>query len=179
MMFLHGSGQRGNDLEKVKDHGPPKLVESDPTFPFILLSPQCPEGERWDPEKLYPLILEVMKKYRVDRSKVYLTGLSMGGFGTWDFACAHPELFAAIAPVCGGGDAWVARKLVNVPVWVFHGEDDTAVPIQRSEAMVAALEKAGGKVKFSRFENTGHNAWSKAYAGDDLYNWFLSFHLAK
>lgn len=176
MLFLHGAGERGTDLSKVKKHGPPKLVETDPAFPFILVSPQCPEGERWDHEKLYSFLLNIIDRYRVDRSRIYLTGLSMGGFGTWDLACAHPELFAAIAPICGGGIPFEAKKLADIPVWVFHGEDDTIVPIQRSEEMVAALERAGGNVKFTRYKATGHDSWSRAYAGDELFTWFLSIH---
>ena len=175
ILFLHGSGERGDDLAKVKKHGLPKLVDEDPTFPFIVISPQCPEGQYWDADALHALTEAIIKKYRVDAGRLYLTGLSMGGYGTWNLAIKYPGLFAAIAPICGGGDHGQVHVLKDTPTWVFHGVTDPTVPIARSEEMVAALENAGGVVKFTRYENTGHQgAWTQAYADPELYRWFLS-----
>ncbi|MCX7003531.1 MAG: prolyl oligopeptidase family serine peptidase [bacterium] len=173
ILFLHGSGERGKDLSKVKIYGPPKRAEAETNFPFIVVSPQCPAEQWWDADALYALVQTIIKTYRVDTNRLYLTGLSMGGFGTWNMAMAYPRLFAAIAPVCGGGDAAKAATVRHIPVWVFHGADDPAVPVQRSEQMVAALQQAGGDVRFTRYEKTGHDSWTKAYNDPELYTWFL------
>ncbi len=173
ILFLHGSGERGTDLSKVKINGLPKLVETETNFPFIVVSPQCPEEQGWDTDALYALVQEITKTYRVDTNRLYLTGLSMGGFGTWNMAITYPKLFAAIAPVCGGGNPAKVAAVRHIPVWVFHGTDDTVVPIQKSEDMVTALQKAGGNVRFTRYEKTGHDAWTKAYSQPELYPWFL------
>lgn len=173
ILFLHGAGERGTDLNKVRNHSLPRKVDADPDFPFVVISPQCPVGQSWDPVVLHLLLVDSIEKYKIDESRVYLTGLSMGGYGTWALACEHPELFAAIAPICGGGTPGLANKLADIPTWVFHGEDDQAVPIQKSEEMVSALKNAGGDVRFTRFENTGHDSWTKAYSNDELYLWFL------
>ena len=125
MIFLHGSGERGSDLEKVKAHGPPKLIAAGKDFPFVVVSPQAPlNGKGWDVETLNGMLDEVMQKYHVDKTRVYLTGLSMGGGGTWSWATSNPERFAAIAPICGFGSPLSTRRLKNVPAWVFHGEKD-------------------------------------------------------
>ena len=154
MIFLHGAGERGNDLEKVKAWGPPKIAENDKKFSYVLISPQCPEGDWWTSfnqmENLHTLILEIINNYNIDNNRVYLTGLSMGGYGTWAMACEYPELFAAVAPICGGGQPRITRKMINIPVWVFHGAKDTVVPLSESEKMVEALKKYGGNVEFFR-----------------------------
>ena len=111
MIFLHGSGERGENLDLVKKNGPPSFVENRPDFPFILVSPQCPEGTWWEIEDLQAMLEKILDKYRIDRSRIYLTGLSMGGFGTWSWACKYPDQFAAIAPVCGGGEAIFADEI--------------------------------------------------------------------
>ena len=175
VLFLHGSGERGTDLEAVKKHGPPKLVAEGKQFPFILVSPQCPPEQWWDPFVLKGLLDDVQAKYHVDPDRVYVTGLSMGGFGTWDLARHYPDKFAAIAPICGGGDPQFVQALAHMPAWVFHGEDDPAVPIRRSEEMVDALKKAGDpEVKFTRYPGVGHDSWVKAYNDPELYEWLLS-----
>lgn len=174
LIFLHGSGERGNDLNKVKVWGPPSFVEQKPDFPFVVISPQCPEGEWWDVERLDALLSKLIKKYRIDPDRVYLTGLSMGGFGTWSWACSHPGRFAAIAPVCGGGEPLLADNLVNVPVWAFHGADDPVVPVSSTIAMTDALQKAGGEVKVSIYPGVGHDSWRQAYADENLYQWLLA-----
>jgi predicted peptidase len=173
MIFLHGAGERGNEIDKVKVHGPPKIVEQKKDFPFILVSPQCPEGKGWEPEEVIALLDEIQGKYKVDPDRVYLTGLSMGGFGTWETASQHPERFAAIAPICGGGRTFMARRLKNLPTWVFHGEKDNVVPIKRSEEMVDALKQAGGDVKFTRYPEAGHDSWTETYNNPALYDWLL------
>ncbi|MFP4549059.1 MAG: prolyl oligopeptidase family serine peptidase [Fidelibacterota bacterium] len=177
MIFLHGAGERGNDPEKVKMWGPPKIAEQDKNFPYVLISPQCPEGDWWSSftqlENLHTLINTITDEYNIDRSRIYLTGLSMGGYGTWALACEYPELFAAIAPICGGGQPRLTRKITNIPTWVFHGAKDEVVPISESEEMVEALENHGGTVKFTVFPNATHNSWSRAYNETDLLKWFL------
>jgi predicted peptidase len=174
ILFLHGAGERGDDLEKLKRHGPPKIAAADPTFPFIVVSPLCPEGGWWESAELAPLLDEVVARYPVDPDRVYLTGLSMGGFGAFDLAARVPDRFAAIAPMAGGGNPVLARRLKGVPVWVFHGEEDKTVPIRLDEQMVEALEAAGAEVRFTRYAGKGHTAWIEAYADPELYRWFLA-----
>jgi predicted peptidase len=176
ILFLHGSGERGTDLTKVKINGLPRRMETATNFPFIVVSPQCPEEQGWDTDALYALVQRIIKTCRVDTNRMYLTGLSMGGFGTWSMAMAYPDLFAALVPVCGGGNPAKAALVRHIPAWVFHGLDDPVVPIKKSEEMVAALEKAGGTVRFTRYEKTGHDAWTKAYGEPELFTWFLQQH---
>jgi predicted peptidase len=173
VIFLHGSGESGNDLNKVKVHGPPKLVETKGAFPFILISPQSP-GRGWNPDVLNGLLDAVIKEYRVDKDRVYLTGLSMGGYGTWTLAAAHPEKFAAIAPICGGGNPADAGKLAKLPAWVFHGAKDPTVALKRSEEMVEALKAAGGEPKFTVYPDAGHDSWTETYENPKFYEWLLA-----
>ena len=177
ILFLHGAGERGSDLELVKIHGIPKIVEQQKDFPFIAVSPQCPADKWWvDPwliEALNVLLEETIANYRVDESRVYLTGLSMGGFGTWALSMIYPEKFAAIAPICGGGMPWMAFRIKDVPAWAFHGAKDETVPIQRSEEVVEALRKIGGNIKFTIYPEAGHDSWTETYDNPELYEWFL------
>jgi predicted peptidase len=173
MLFLHGAGESGTDLTKVKQHGPPKIVETKKDFPFILVSPQS-SGRGWNADTLNALLDDVMQNYRVDPDRVYLTGLSMGGFGTWALAAAHPERFAAIAPICGGGNPRDAAKIKDLPIWVFHGAKDPTVPLRSSQAMVDALKEAKApEVKFTIYPDAGHDSWTETYNNPDLYKWFL------
>jgi predicted peptidase len=172
MLFLHGAGESGTNLAKVKTHGPPKIVDSKPDLPFILVSPQSP-GRGWNPDTLNALLDRIIRKYRVDKDRVYLTGLSMGGYGTWALAAAHPEKFAAIVPICGGGNPVDAKKLARVPIWVFHGAKDPTVPVDRSKEMVEAIRNAGGDVKFTIYPEAGHDSWTETYDNPQLYNWLL------
>ena len=174
MLFLHGAGERGSDVQKVKVHGPPKLVAQGKDLPFILVSPQCPQDQWWSPETLGALLDEIEKKYAVDQDRVYVTGLSMGGFGTWNLAAAFPNRFAAIAPICGGGAPRTTRQFRHVPAWVFHGAKDEVVPLRESELMVDALKAAGGNVRFTVYPEAGHDSWTEAYNTPELYEWFLS-----
>ena len=176
ILFLHGAGERGSDLDSVKRHGIPKIVETNPDFPFIVVSPQCPEDSWWTSElhTINGLIEEIVEKYQVDTSRIYLTGLSMGGFGTWSLASMYPERFAAIAPVCGGGEVrQILRSLVEMPIWTFHGQKDDVIPFSRSEEIVTALKKHGSSIKFTIYPEAGHDSWTKTYDNPELYKWFL------
>jgi predicted peptidase len=174
VIFLHGAGESGNELDKVKVHGPPKLVAQGKSFPFILVSPQSP-GRGWDPNLLDAWLDDLLSRYKVDPDRVYLTGLSMGGFGTWAWGTAHPERFAALAPICGGGNPREVAKIRELPIWVFHGAKDNTVPLRSSEAMVDALKEAGAKdVKFTVYPEAGHDSWTEAYNDPAFYEWLLA-----
>ncbi|MEI8374077.1 MAG: prolyl oligopeptidase family serine peptidase [Planctomycetota bacterium] len=173
MLFLHGAGERGDNLDIVKKHGPPKLIDGGKQFPLIVVSPQCPNGQNWEPFKLSLLIDEITEKYKVDQDRIYVTGLSMGGYGTWALAAHSPNRFAAIVPICGGGDPSRAKKIAHIPTWVFHGGKDTVVPFANSQKMVDTLEKNGGNVKFTIYPEAGHDSWTEAYDTPELYEWLL------
>ncbi len=175
LVFLHGAGERGDDLELVKKHGPPKLVEDGKDLPFIVVSPQCPSGEWWSskPLELTALIDEIVATQKVDESRIYLTGLSMGGFGTWMLAAYTPERFAAIVPICGGGEILATRALGKTPTWVFHGAKDPVVPLKRSEDMVEALKRVNKEVKFTVYPDAMHDSWTETYNNPELYTWLL------
>ena len=174
ILFLHGAGERGDDLEKIRRFGLPQLIEKQPDFPFIVVSPQCPAGTYWPRmvDDLNDMIERILEQYRVDRGRVYLTGMSMGGYGTFYLAMAHPEKFAALAPICGGDPSKVSR-IKHLPIWVFHGAQDNVVPIEESEIMVSALRKAGANVMFTVYPHAGHDSWTETYNNSELYEWFL------
>jgi predicted peptidase len=174
ILFLHGAGERGNDLDKVKALGPPKLVSEGKEMPFIIVSPPAPERSTWDPEALDALLGEIIGQYAVDESRIYLTGVSMGGAGTWRLASAHPERFAAIAPICGWGDASMAQRTGNIPTWVFHGAKDDVVPLQASLEMVDALKRRGNEARLTIYPETGHASWTETYNNPAVFEWFLS-----
>lgn len=174
MLFLHGAGERGDDLELVKKHGPPKLIAAGKDFPFIVVSPQCPKGRWWEPMELVALLDEISGKYKVDPDRIYVTGLSMGGFGSWRLAAYAPERLAAIAPICGGGETYWTKEFAHLPVWAFHGAKDAGVPLERSQAMVDALKKSGGEPKFTIYPDAGHDSWTAAYDDPELYKWLLA-----
>ena len=175
ILFLHGMGERGDDLGLVKRHGIPKIVEQREDFPFIAVSPQCPGNSFWPVEvdALNALLDEIVTKYAVDEDRVYLTGLSMGGFGTWSLATSYPERFAAIVPICGRGDPKKACVLKDIPVWVFHGAEDKTVPPEDSKNMVNALKECGGNVQFTLYPEVGHDSWTQTYNNPELYEWLL------
>lgn len=175
LLFLHGAGERGDDINRVKVHGPPKLCEKAEAWPFITVSPQCPSDLWWNAEQLNLLLDEIVSKYNVDEDRIYVTGLSMGGFGSWAMAATSPERFAAIVPICGGGQVESASTMVNLPIWVFHGDADPVVPISRSIEMVKAIEKAGGEnVQLTTYPGVGHDSWTRTYDNPRLYEWLLS-----
>jgi predicted peptidase len=176
LLFLHGSGERGTDLEKVKKHGPPKLVAAGKDLPFIVVSPQAsPEAKRgWDPATLHALLDEVEKTYRVDPDRIYVTGLSMGGRGTWDLAASRPERFAAIVPICGGGRPADAEKIKGLPTRIFQGAKDPAVRLETAERMLKALKDAGAKdVELKVYPDLAHDCWTVTYNDAKLYEWLL------
>ena len=173
LLFLHGAGERGEDLDRVKVHGPPKLIANGRTMPFIVVAPQCPTGRWWEPFELAALLDDIEQQYKVDKKRIYVTGLSMGGFGTWALAAYQPNRFAAIAPICGGGEPFMTRLYAHVPTWAFHGDQDNVVPLERSERMVEALKRAGGDVKFTVYPGVGHDSWTETYDNEELYKWLL------
>ncbi len=176
MLFLHGRGESDGPLSLVAKWGPPMKVARGEALPYLLVSPQCPRDDFWSSEtqqkRLVELLDEIVQTHPVDQDRVYLTGLSMGGFGSWQLACDHPDRFAAVVPICGRGKPELAEKLVDVPIWVFHGDQDKSVPFSHSVDMVNAIRSAGGdKVRFTSLESVGHNSWSAAYATPELYQW--------
>ncbi|MDO4586421.1 MAG: dienelactone hydrolase family protein [Planctomycetia bacterium] len=176
LLFLHGMGERGDDPEKVKIHGPANILETDKAkdWPFLTISPQCPNGKYWSPLQLLKLLDEVETLYPIDKSREYVTGLSMGGFGTWMLLIEDADRFAASAPICGGVEAEEAKLLLDYPIWIFHGKEDFAVPVKYSIDAELAIQSAGGdKVKLTVYPGVGHNSWVPAYNDPELYQWFL------
>ena len=178
LIFLHGSGEAGDDLEKLKIHGPPQFVESRPDFPFIVASPQSPliELRGFDPNMLEAMLDELIARLPIDTDRVYLTGLSLGGMWSYGWASRHPERFAAIAPVAGTWDPAEACGLRNVPVWAFHGANDDVVPVAGDRAMIDAINACGGHARQTVYPDVGHEAWNPAYADPELYDWLLHQH---
>jgi predicted peptidase len=185
ILFLHGAGERGSDVWKVAKHGPPKIDTTATNFPFIVVSPQCPDGQMWSDEMALALLDMVMQKYPVDNHRVYLTGLSMGGYGAWSLGLKHPERFAAIAPICGGGetipiilardfDAAQMQKIKTLGIWAFHGGKDPTVPTEESAHMINALKQAGcTDVKLTIYPDALHDSWTQTYLNPELFEWFL------
>lgn len=175
VVFLHGAGERGDELAKVAVHGPPMQAARGDDLPFIVVAPQCPAGSWWDPDAVAALARHVTREHRVDASRVYLTGLSMGGFGTWETAAKHPDLFAAIAPVCGGGNPLWGHGLARTPVWAFHGDADSVVPPAMTEVMAFGMRRFGrAEPRLTIYPDVGHDSWVRAYNDPELYRWLLS-----
>lgn len=179
LLFLHGAGERGSDLQALREHGIPRALLNGLELPFVVVAPQCPVNDTWDHHRLAltALLDEVGAQYRVDPDRVYLTGLSMGGFGTFDLAQAFPERFAAIAPICGGVRhlrevETFARRLKSIPAWVFHGALDDIVPLESSQQIVDALKAIGADVRFTVYPDLQHNSWTVTYDNPELYTWF-------
>jgi len=182
MLFLHGSGERGSEVQKVAVHGPLKLVKQGTNFPFIIVAPQCPAGETWQNDPLLQLLDQVEHKYRVDTRRVYLTGLSMGGYGTWSLGLRHPERFAALVPICGGdnlidvvlGPRDKPADFKRLAIWAFHGAKDNVVPVSESKRLVDQLQKIGGHhVKLTIYPEANHDSWTETYNNPKLYEWLL------
>lgn len=176
ILFLHGRGESRGPLSLVAKWGPPRFAARGDDLPYIVIAPQCPNETNWiDPEQqngILALLDHTLTELQCDRTRVYLTGLSMGGYGSWRLAADHPEKFAAVVPICGKGDPTDASKLVDLPIWVFHGDKDSSVPFQHSVDMVNAIREAGGnKIRFTTLEEVGHNCWSAAYATPELFKW--------
>jgi predicted peptidase len=182
LLFLHGAGERGTDIQLAAVHGPLKQVKLGQEFPFIIVAPQCATGELWQSEPLLRLLNQVEEKFAVDPKRVYLTGISMGGYGTWQLGLQHPEKFAAIVPICGGGNLIEvilgAREkgatVKRLPIWAFHGAKDNVVPLEESERMVTQLKKIGVKeVKLTIYPEANHDSWTETYKNPELYEWLL------
>ncbi|KAA0561215.1 prolyl oligopeptidase family serine peptidase [Bacillus sp. CH30_1T] len=199
ILFLHGAGERGGNMELVKKHGVPKIVENQEEFPFIVVSPQCPADSYWvnELESLSALLDEIVREYPIDPARIYLTGLSMGGIGAWHLAIANPKRFAAIAPVCGALSIPEFRRvelqiknnvnqlsvglkrLKDLPVWAFHGDQDDIVPIEAAQKVIQSLKKQGGSAKLTVYKGVGHDSWTETYENEELYIWFLNQHKIK
>jgi len=180
VLFLHGAGERGDDVARVAAHGPPKMIAAGTNFPAIVVSPQAPEGDWWNlrANDLLALLDDIARRYNVDADRVYVTGLSMGGYGAWALLQAAPERFAAAVPICGGGDARRAGRsdaLREVPIRVFHGDADRVVPVQESIDMVEAIREAGGRnVELTVYPGVGHDSWTQTYEDPQLWEWMWS-----
>jgi len=175
LLFLHGGGESGGNLEEVKSNGPPKLIAEGNDFPFIILAPQNPHEKKWwNTHAIMALLDDIVANNRVDEKRIYLTGLSRGGGAAWELAVQYPEKFAALAVVCGMSPlpyaGWVDKEM---PIWVFHGTEDKSISFSESEEMVKKLKSLGHDVKFTSYEGVGHNSWEKAYATEELYEWFV------
>lgn len=175
LLFLHGGGESGDTLSSIKKNGPPQLIASGKQFPFLILAPQNPNKNKWwNTRAVNQLLDTIVAENRVDKSRIYLTGLSRGGGAAWEMAVQYPDKFAAMAVVCGMTPvpyaSWIDK---NMPIWVFHGEEDESIPISESEAMVARLKGMGHDVQFTRYPGVGHNSWVKAYNTQKLYDWFM------
>jgi predicted peptidase len=182
MLFLHGSGERGTNVWEVTKHGPPKIVKDKKDFPFLVFSPQCPPGQHWETDNLLALIQDLKKRYPIDENRLYLTGLSMGGSGTWNLILDRPDLFAAAVPICGRADTNALNNLSpeklaqlrRLPIWVFHGEKDPTVPVEQSRNMAHALENIHANVKLTIYLEAVHDSWTQTYANPYLYDWLLA-----
>ncbi len=193
VLYLHGAGERGNDASNlVLKNGALNFANRQTQYPCYVLVPQCPKEMKWSPyqkelgyyrlsdtvsliqELLVELLNDVQRRYAVDTSRVYVVGISMGGFGTWELVMRNPSRFAAAVPICGGGDASQVRRIKHLPLWVFHGADDQVIPVQWSRTLVESLKALGAPVRYTEFPNVGHNAWSPAFAMDAFYEWLFS-----
>ena len=181
ILFLHGSGETGDDGKRQTYVGlGPVLRMNEKRFPFFVLLPQSQErtwqADSKDAQRALDMLAAVQKEYKIDDKRVYLTGLSMGGFGTWSLAEKYPDRWAAIVPVCGGGDSSKAESIKNIPCWVFQGDADQSVSVDHSRKMVQALKDAGGNPKYTEYAGVGHNSWEMAYNTPELYEWLLQQH---
>lgn len=193
VIFLHGAGERGDDNQKQLAHGMNDFASDEVMgkYPAFVMAPQCPEGEQWGginrlakiptpPDEYAPALAAtlkaveaVRKEFSIDERRIYITGLSMGGYGTWDALAKRTELFAAAAPICGGGDTVLASKFKDIPIWAFHGADDKTVPVERSREMIEALTAAEGQPKYTEYAGVGHNSWAQTYSDPGLYAWLF------
>ena len=183
LLFLHGMGERGSDLKKVKIHGPPKLLDNPEQvkdWQFITVSPQCPDHHTWSPLQLGLLLDDLETRYAVDKDRIYVTGLSMGGFGTWRLLSLFPDRFAAGVPICGGCHPDMAKQYAEIPLWVFHGARDSVVPVKMSTEMVEAIRTVCGKqVGLTIYPDVDHNSWTETYNNPSVYRWLLEQNRSK
>ncbi len=193
VIFLHGAGERGEDNMKQLMHGA-KIFETKENlkkYPTFVIAPQCPKGQRWvevdwslekhsmpeNPSEPVALLMELIEsvenQYNIDKDRIYVTGLSMGGFGTWDLLARYPDVFSAGAPVCGGADVTTAKIIKDIPIWAFHGSIDKTVNPQRTRDMINAIIDAGGNPKFTEYDSVAHNSWDNAYGDPKLLEWMF------
>lgn len=173
LLFLHGKGQRGDDIQRVAKIGPPNRIAHGKQLPMIVVSPQCPDGDVWQPELLLALLEHLHKEYRIDSERIYIGGYSMGAYGGWELIAMAPERFAAAVPVAGGGDVDLADRLTEMPIWAFHGACDAVIPLEESQRMVEAIQTRGDKAKLTILEDEGHNICDAVFSRDDVYAWLL------
>ena len=173
IIFLHGAGERGDDYGKISVHGIPKYILGGLEVGATVVAPQCPDGTLWSQLtfELREFIEFIINEQGIDRSRVSISGISMGGYGTWEMITSYPELFAAAAPVCGGGVVWRACLAKPVPVRAFHGESDATVPLFNSVQMCDALNKNGGQAELTIYHGVGHDSWCRAYETTDVISW--------
>jgi predicted peptidase len=176
LLFLHGSGSRGDDLNLVLKGDPATRAVCSKGLPMLVVSPQCRAQTTWDSQ---PLLDHLQERFAIDPDRIYVGGYSMGGFGTWDVATIAPKRFAAIVPVAGGGDASQATRLVKLPVWAFHGAEDRTVPIEGNRQMIEAIQAAGGDARLTVYEDRGHDTCGLTFNRDDVYTWLLQHNRAK
>lgn len=187
VIFLHGSGERGDDLDKVRKWGPLRQIDRgqapDALLNAIIVTPQCPNRSWWAGDNMLKaldgLLDETVSQYDVDKSRIYLTGLSMGGYGTWAWAGSRRDTFAAIVPICGGGSRWHGESVgrAKLPVWCFHGDNDPAVPLAESVAMMQQVWDAGHRgtdARLTVYPNTAHNSWAATYSDPAMWEWLFS-----
>jgi predicted peptidase len=177
LVFLHGAGERGDDLNLLKLHGRPKLIAAGRKFEAIVVAPQVPKGEFWNPHGVKALVDVIRKQHRVDDDRIYLTGLSMGGFGTFETIAHYPGVFAAAIPICGGAGISVLKfdAIRELPVWIFHGAKDTTVPVQFSEMAANAFKRLKApNVKLTVYPDAGHNAWTQTYDNPEVWAWLFA-----
>lgn len=175
IVFLHGSGERGSDVELVKVHGPFKYLKTHQLDAYVL-APQCPENQLWDAEVLYKLIQKIQKENNIDPSRIYLTGLSLGGWGTWKLAFTHPEMFAAVVPICGFVDLMDTDKICTIgtiPTHIFHGLLDDVVKPDYAIDAYKRLKACNGNVELTIFDDSNHDSWSRVYDNPEIYDWML------
>lgn len=174
ILFLHGAGSRGSQMQGLLDNPFFKKVGEFEEFPFLIVAPLCSENTWYDHwQNLESLVRTLHNISYVDSERVYMMGASMGGYATWQLAMSMPDYFAAIVPICGGGMYWNAGRLVNIPIWAFHGEQDTTVFLEESAKMVDAVNRRGGNAKFTVYPHNGHDAWSDTYSNWEVYEWML------
>jgi predicted peptidase len=178
VLFLHGAGERGDDNARQLAHGTKEFATdaNRDKYACFVIAPQCPSGQWWGDSLplIVDLLADMQKEYRIDANRLYVTGLSMGGFGTWDLLGRHPQMFAAAAPICGGGDPETCSKFSKVPIWVFHGDADKVVRPEQSRRMVDGLKKAGGMPKYTEYPGVGHDSWSQTYADTAFIEWLFN-----
>jgi predicted peptidase len=178
ILFLHGKGECGDDGKFHTTVGLGRSIRNHPErFNALVVMPQMPVDHRWEgPMQTLALatLAATLKEYNADHDHIVLTGLSLGGFGTWSLGAKHPEEFCALLPICGGGDPVDAHKLARLPIWCFHGEADSVVPVQSSREMVEAVRAAGGQIRYTEFPGVTHNSWDPAYGDPEVVAWMLA-----